>query len=51
MLSLLVETVIIAMPIGFQLVLDNVIVSMDRDLLTLVAIGLGVLLGFRVLTE
>ena len=51
LLSLLVETVIIAMPIGFQLVLDNVIVSMDRDLLTLVAIGLGLLLGFRVLTE
>ena len=43
--------IIIATPIGFQLVLDNAIVSMDRDLLTLVAIGLGLLLGFRVLTE
>jgi len=51
LLSLLVETVIIATPIGFQLVLDNVIVSMDRDLLTLVAIGLGLLVGFHVLTE
>jgi ATP-binding cassette subfamily B protein RaxB len=51
LLSLVVETIVIAMPMGFQLVLDNVIVSMDRDLLTLVAIGLGLLLGFRVLTE
>lgn len=51
LLSLLVETVVIATPIGFQLVLDNVIVARDRDLLTLVAIGLGLLLGFRVLTE
>ena len=51
LLSLLVETVIIATSIGFQLVLDNVIVSMDRDLLTLVAIGLGLLVGFHVLTE
>jgi ATP-binding cassette, subfamily B, bacterial CvaB/MchF/RaxB len=51
LLSLLLETIIIAMPIGFQLVLDHVIVARDRDLLTLVAISLGLLLGFRVLTE
>jgi ATP-binding cassette subfamily B protein RaxB len=51
LLSFLVEIIIIAMPIGFQLVLDHVVVAVDRDLLTLVAIGLVLLLGFRVLTE
>ena len=51
LLSFLLEAVIIAMPIGFQLVLDNAIVAMDRNLLMLVAISLGLLLGFRVLTD
>jgi ATP-binding cassette, subfamily B, bacterial CvaB/MchF/RaxB len=51
LLSFLLEVIIIAMPIGFQLVLDNAIVAMDRNLLMLVAIGLGLLLGFRVLTD
>ena len=50
-LSLFLEIITIALPIGFQLVLDHVIVSDDRDLLTLVVIGFGILIGFRALTD
>jgi ATP-binding cassette subfamily B protein RaxB len=50
-MSLILEAIIIAIPIGFQLVLDDVVVADDRDLLTLIALGLGLLLCFRTLTD
>lgn len=46
--SLLLETVTIAMPIGFQLVIDQVVVTSDYDLLALIAIGLLGLLLLKV---
>ena len=42
-MSLVLEAIGITIPIGFQLVLDDVVVSDDRDLLTLIALGLGIL--------
>jgi ATP-binding cassette, subfamily B, bacterial CvaB/MchF/RaxB len=51
LMSLILEAIIIALPIGFQLVLDDVIVSNDSNLLTLVAIGFALLVAFRALTE
>jgi ATP-binding cassette, subfamily B, bacterial CvaB/MchF/RaxB len=50
-MSLFIEIVVIATPIGFQLVLDEVIVADDRNLLVLIALGLGLILGFRVVTD
>lgn len=50
-MSLILEAIIVAIPIGFQLVLDDVVVADDRDLLTLIALGLGLLLCFRTLTD
>ncbi|KRW96721.1 peptidase domain-containing ABC transporter [Paracoccus sp. MKU1] len=47
-ISALIELVTIALPIGFQLVLDEVIVAADRDLLTLIAIALAMLLVLQV---
>lgn len=47
--SLLLEMVTIAIPVGFQLVLDEVVVSADYDLLALIAIGLFGLLIMKVL--
>lgn len=47
-ISLLLELATIAMPIGFQLVLDEVIVAADRDLLTLIVIALVLLLVLQV---
>ena len=42
--SLLLEITVIAMPIGFQLILDEVVVAADRDLLTILVIALAFLL-------
>jgi ATP-binding cassette subfamily B protein RaxB len=50
-MSLFLELVVIAIPIAFQLVLDDVIVANDYGLLTLIALGLGLLLGFRALVD
>ena len=50
-MSLVLEAIGIAIPIGFQLVLDDVIVSDDRDLLTLIALGLGLVLASRALID
>jgi ATP-binding cassette, subfamily B, bacterial CvaB/MchF/RaxB len=50
-MSLVLEAVGIAIPIGFQLVLDDVVVSNDRDLLTLIALGIGLVLAFRALID
>lgn len=47
-ISVLVEMVTIALPIGFQLVLDEVIVAADHDLLTLIAMALALLLILQV---
>lgn len=47
-ISLLLEVAVIAMPIGFQLVLDEVVVAADLDLLTMIAIGLTLLLCLQV---
>ncbi|PRH89719.1 ABC transporter [Labrys okinawensis] len=46
--SLLLEAVIIAMPIAFQLVVDEVVVANDTDLLVLVVFALGLLLLAKV---
>jgi ATP-binding cassette subfamily B protein RaxB len=50
-MSLVLEAISIAMPIGFQVVLDDVVVSDDQDLLTLIALGLGLVLVFRALID
>src|SRR6202040_361201 len=50
-MSLVLETIGIAIPIGFQLVIDDVVVSDDRDLLTLIALGLGLVLTARALID
>lgn len=47
-ISLLLELAVIAMPIGFQLILDEVIVAADRDLLTIIVIALAFLLILQV---
>jgi ATP-binding cassette subfamily B protein RaxB len=46
-MSLVLEAIGLAIPIGFQLVLDDVVVSNDHDLLTLIALGIGLVLAFR----
>lgn len=46
--SMLLELIGIAMPIGFQIVLDEVIVAVDRDLLLTVTVGLAGLLLLQV---
>ncbi len=50
-MSLFLELIVIAMPIAFQLVLDDVIVADDHSLLALIVFGLGLILGFRVLID
>lgn len=50
-ISLVLECVTLGLPVGFQIVLDDVVVSNDANLLTLVAIGLTLLVAFRALTE
>src|SRR6516165_9533438 len=50
-MSLVSEVIGLAIPIGFQLVLDDVVVSDDRDLLTLIALGLGLVLALRALID
>ncbi|WP_337269180.1 peptidase domain-containing ABC transporter [Oryzifoliimicrobium ureilyticus] len=49
--SLLLEAVTIAMPIAFQLVIDQVVVTSDHDLLTLIVLGLFLLLMVKVFTS
>jgi ATP-binding cassette, subfamily B, bacterial CvaB/MchF/RaxB len=51
LISLFLESIVVATPIGFQLVLDEVIVANDYNLLVLIALGLGLILFFHVLTE
>lgn len=51
MMSLFLEIIVIATPIAFQIVLDDVIVTNDRNLLVLIAFSLGLLLGFRALMD
>ena len=46
-MSLALELVALTIPIGFQLVVDEVVVSNDRDLLMLIAVGLGLMLALR----
>ena len=50
-MSLVLEVIGLAIPIGFQLVLDDVVVSDDRDLLTLIALGLVLVLASRALID
>lgn len=50
-ISLFLEIIVIATPIAFQIVLDEVIVADDRNLLTLIVLGLSLLLGFRALSD
>jgi ATP-binding cassette subfamily B protein RaxB len=50
-MSLVLEAIAIVIPIGFQLVLDDVVVSDDRDLLMLIAVGIGLVIGFRALID
>jgi ATP-binding cassette, subfamily B, bacterial CvaB/MchF/RaxB len=51
LMSLFLEAVVIVMPIGFQVVIDEVIVANDRSLLVIITIGLGLLLAFRSFIE
>jgi ATP-binding cassette, subfamily B, bacterial CvaB/MchF/RaxB len=50
-MTLVLEAMGLVVPIGFQLVLDEVVVSNDRDLLTLIALGLGLVIAFRALID
>jgi ATP-binding cassette subfamily B protein RaxB len=50
-MSLVLEVFTIAIPIAFQLVLDDVVVSNDRDLLMLIALGVGLMLASRALID
>ncbi len=45
-MSLFLEVLVIATPLAFQLVLDEVIVADDQSLLVLIVLGLGLILGF-----
>ena len=49
--SIVIELIVVALPIGFQLIIDEVVVSADRDLLMLIALGLALLVGFRTAVE
>lgn len=49
-ISCLLEMALVAAPIGFQLILDEVVVAADYDLLTLVVLALGLLLTLQVVT-
>jgi ATP-binding cassette, subfamily B, bacterial CvaB/MchF/RaxB len=51
LMSLFIEVLVIATPLAFQLVLDEVIVVDDRNLLVLVALGLGLILAFRAVVD
>jgi ATP-binding cassette, subfamily B, bacterial CvaB/MchF/RaxB len=51
LVSLVIELIVIALPIGFQIVIDEVVVSSDRDLLLLIALGLVFLVTFRSTVE
>jgi ATP-binding cassette subfamily B protein RaxB len=51
LMSLFIEAVVIVMPIGFQLIIDDVIVANDRSLLILIIFGLALLLAFRSFIE
>ena len=51
LMSLFLEVLVIATPLAFQLILDEVIVVDDRNLLVLVALGLGLILGFRAVVD
>lgn len=50
-MSLLLEIIVIAVPIAFQLVVDEVIVANDHNLLLVIAGALGLILGFRALVD
>ena len=50
-MSLFLEALVIATPIAFQIVLDEVIVLNDQDLLVIVALGLGLILAFRAVVD
>lgn len=50
-ISILLELVGIAMPIGFQMVIDEVVVAADYDLLTLITIAFALLLILQVLAS
>jgi ATP-binding cassette, subfamily B, bacterial CvaB/MchF/RaxB len=50
-MSLVLEAIGVLIPVGLQLVLDDVVVSDDRDLLTLITLGIGLVLAFRALID
>lgn len=47
-ISCLLELALVAAPIGFQLILDEVVVAADHDLLTVIVLALGLLLALQV---
>lgn len=49
LLSLCLEVIALLSPIGSQIIFDEVIVAADHDLLTLVAIGMGILVILQVI--
>lgn len=49
LLSLCLEVIALLSPIGSQIIFDEVIVAADHDLLTLVAVGMGILVILQVI--
>src|SRR5699024_7377271 len=47
-ISLVLEVAVIALPIGFAMILDQVVVAADIDLLAVIALALGLLLVLQV---
>lgn len=47
-ISLALEVAVIALPVGVAMILDDVVVASDTDLLTIIALALGLLLALQV---
>ncbi|EIM2850998.1 peptidase domain-containing ABC transporter [Salmonella enterica subsp. enterica serovar Muenchen] len=50
-LSILIELINILLPIGTQLIMDNVVVSKDIDLLTIICLGLTIFIIFKTISS
>jgi ATP-binding cassette subfamily B protein RaxB len=51
LISVFLEVLVIATPLAFQLIIDQVLVVDDRSLLVLVVIGLAMIMGFQAVMD